>query len=49
VTSLVYPGSAGKCDLSGDENMCVVKPNSIGVYCDGGYADHMTVPNGNIC
>jgi alcohol dehydrogenase/propanol-preferring alcohol dehydrogenase len=29
----------------GDENMCVVKPNSLGVYCDGGYADHMTVPN----
>ena len=25
--------------------MCVVKPNSLGVYCDGGYADHMTVPN----
>jgi len=20
--------------------MCVVKPNSLGVYCDGGYADH---------
>src|SRR5690349_23429643 len=25
--------------------MCVVKRNSLGVYCDGGYADHMTVPN----
>ena len=25
--------------------MCAVKPNAIGVYCDGGYADHMTVPN----
>jgi alcohol dehydrogenase/propanol-preferring alcohol dehydrogenase len=24
--------------------MCL-KPNSIGVYCDGGYADHMTVPH----
>jgi alcohol dehydrogenase/propanol-preferring alcohol dehydrogenase len=24
--------------------MCL-KPNSLGVYCDGGYADHMTVPN----
>ena len=22
-----------------------VKPNSLGVYCDGGYADHMTVPH----
>ena len=21
------------------------KPNSLGVYCDGGYADHMTVPH----
>jgi alcohol dehydrogenase/propanol-preferring alcohol dehydrogenase len=31
--------------VGGDENMCVVKPNSLGVYCDGGYADHMTVPN----
>src|ERR1700754_4333936 len=25
--------------------MCVVNPNALGVYCDGGYADHMTVPN----
>jgi alcohol dehydrogenase/propanol-preferring alcohol dehydrogenase len=24
--------------------MCL-KPNSLGVYCDGGYADHMTVPH----
>jgi alcohol dehydrogenase/propanol-preferring alcohol dehydrogenase len=30
--------------LAGDENMCVVKPNALGVYCDGGYADYMTVP-----
>src|SRR4029079_12223974 len=21
------------------------KPNAIGVYCDGGYADHITVPH----
>src|ERR1700710_301507 len=45
---LVYPWlGCGKCAvcLAGDENMCVVKPNSIGVYCDGGYADHMTVPH----
>src|SRR6202162_4329841 len=37
----------GKCEicLAGDENMCVVKPNALGVYCDGGYADHMTVPH----
>jgi len=24
--------------------MCL-KPNSLGVYCDGGYADYMTVPH----
>src|SRR5215468_5737306 len=45
---LAYPWlGCGKCDtcLAGDENMCAVKPNSLGVYCDGGYADHMTVPN----
>jgi len=43
--ALVYPWlGCGKCEtcLAGDENMCL-KPNSIGVYCDGGYADHMTV------
>jgi alcohol dehydrogenase, propanol-preferring len=46
--TLVYPWlGCGKCEicLSGEENMCVVKPNALGVYCDGGYADHMTVPN----
>jgi alcohol dehydrogenase/propanol-preferring alcohol dehydrogenase len=46
--ALVYPWlGCGKCEtcLAGDENMCVVKPNAIGVYCDGGYADHMTVPH----
>src|SRR6266581_1159770 len=46
--TLVYPWlGCGKCEIcaGGDENMCVVKPNSIGVYCDGGYADHMTVPH----
>jgi alcohol dehydrogenase/propanol-preferring alcohol dehydrogenase len=45
---LVYPWlGCGKCEtcLAGDENMCIVKPNSLGVYCDGGYADHMTVPH----
>jgi propanol-preferring alcohol dehydrogenase len=45
---LAYPWlGCGKCDtcVGGDENMCAVKPNSLGVYCDGGYADHMTVPN----
>lgn len=42
---LVYPwlgcGQCATC-LAGDENMCL-KPQSLGVYCDGGYADHMTV------
>src|SRR5450432_4693961 len=45
--ALVYPWlGCGKCAtcLAGEENMCL-KPNSIGVYCDGGYADHMTVPH----
>jgi D-arabinose 1-dehydrogenase-like Zn-dependent alcohol dehydrogenase len=45
--ALVYPWlGCGKCEvcLAGDENMCV-KPNSLGVYCDGGYADHMSVPH----
>lgn len=45
---LVYPWlGCGKCEtcLGGDENMCAIKPNAIGVYCDGGYADHMTVPH----
>src|SRR6202048_4625025 len=44
---LIYPWLGwGKCEtcLAGDENMCL-KPNSLGVYCDGGYADHMTVPH----
>src|ERR1700753_2564017 len=46
--ALVYPWlGCGKCAtcLAGDENMCAVKPNALGVYCDGGYADHMTVPH----
>src|SRR5437868_6793980 len=45
--ALAYPWlGCGKCEtcLAGDENMCL-KPNSLGVYCDGGYADHMTVPH----
>lgn len=45
--ALVYPWlGCGKCAtcLGGDENMCL-KPASLGVYCDGGYADHMTVPH----
>jgi alcohol dehydrogenase/propanol-preferring alcohol dehydrogenase len=45
--ALAYPWiGCGKCAtcLAGDENMCM-KPASLGVYCDGGYADHMTVPH----
>jgi alcohol dehydrogenase/propanol-preferring alcohol dehydrogenase len=45
--ALVYPWlGCGKCETcrGGDENMCL-KPNALGVYCDGGYADHMTVPH----
>lgn len=43
---LVYPWQGcGKCAtcLTGDENMCIVKPSSLGVYCDGGYADYIMV------
>src|SRR6516225_3479260 len=46
--ALAYPWlGCGKCAacLAGEENMCAVKPNALGVYCDGGYADHMTVPH----
>src|SRR5262249_5567989 len=43
--ALVYPwlgcGQCASC-LAGEENMCL-KPQSLGVDCDGGYADHMTV------
>ena len=45
--ALVYPWiGCGKCAtcLAGDENLCL-KPASLGVYCDGGYADYMTVPH----
>jgi alcohol dehydrogenase/propanol-preferring alcohol dehydrogenase len=46
--ALAYPWlGCGKCAtcLAGEENMCAIKPNALGVYCDGGYADHMTVPH----
>jgi alcohol dehydrogenase/propanol-preferring alcohol dehydrogenase len=45
--ALAYPWiGCGKCAtcLAGDENMCLT-PRSLGVYCDGGYADHMLVPH----
>jgi alcohol dehydrogenase, propanol-preferring len=43
---LAYPWlGCGQCKTcrGGDENMCIVKPSALGVYCDGGYADHLTV------
>ena len=45
--ALVYPWiGCGQCEVcrAGDENMCA-KPRSLGVFCHGGYADHMTVPH----
>lgn len=45
--ALVYPWlGCGKCAtcLGGDENMCLA-PRFLGVYCDGGYADHIIVPH----
>jgi D-arabinose 1-dehydrogenase-like Zn-dependent alcohol dehydrogenase len=44
---LIYPWiGCGTCAVcrAGDENMCL-RPRSLGVYCDGGYADHITVPH----
>lgn len=44
---LVYPWiGCGKCAacIADNENYCAT-PRSIGVYCDGGYADHIVVPH----
>lgn len=44
---LVYPWlGCGKCELclADQENMCLTG-NALGVFCDGGYADYMIVPN----
>ena len=44
---LIYPWigcrSCAVC-VCGDENLCA-KPRFLGVYCDGGYSDHITVPH----
>jgi alcohol dehydrogenase, propanol-preferring len=44
---LVYPwigeGTCPACRI-GEENLCD-KPRSLGIYTDGGYADHVLVPN----
>ncbi len=44
---LIYPWiGCGVCAVcrAGDENLCL-KPRCLGVHCDGGYADHITVPH----
>ena len=44
---LIYPWiGCGACEVcrTGDENLCL-KPRCLGVHCDGGYADHITVPH----
>jgi len=44
---LVYPWiGCGTCDVctAGQENYCAT-PRSLGVYTDGGYADHLIVPH----
>jgi alcohol dehydrogenase, propanol-preferring len=44
---LVFPWiGCGKCPLcvAGDEHLCA-QPRCLGVYCDGGYADHIVVPH----
>jgi alcohol dehydrogenase/propanol-preferring alcohol dehydrogenase len=46
-TRLIYPWiGCGKCPVcqAGDENLCM-QPRSLGVYCDGGYADEIIVPH----
>jgi propanol-preferring alcohol dehydrogenase len=44
---LVYPwigeGTCPACRI-GEENLCD-KPKSLGIYTDGGYSDHLLVPN----
>ncbi|MFL6441923.1 MAG: alcohol dehydrogenase [Nitrososphaeraceae archaeon] len=44
---LIYPwigeGMCPACRI-GEENLCD-KPRSLGIYTDGGYADHVLVPN----
>lgn len=46
-TYLVYPWiGCGQCAVCqrGDENFCTA-PRSLGIYCDGGYADHIVAPH----
>jgi D-arabinose 1-dehydrogenase-like Zn-dependent alcohol dehydrogenase len=44
---VVYPwigcGNCGAC-RDGNENLCMA-PRCLGVHCDGGYADHVLVPD----
>jgi len=50
-TVVVYPwigcGACGVC-RSGDENFCL-KPRSLGVFRDGGYARYVIVPDARYC
>ena len=44
---LVYPWiGCGDCRVcrDGSENLCT-KPRCTGIYCDGGYSDHLIVPH----
>jgi D-arabinose 1-dehydrogenase-like Zn-dependent alcohol dehydrogenase len=44
---LVYPWiGCGVCRvcLAGSENLCM-RPRCIGVHCDGGYSDHLVIPD----
>lgn len=46
-TRLVFPWiGCGKCAIcaAGDEHLCN-RPRQLGVTCDGGYADHILVPD----
>jgi D-arabinose 1-dehydrogenase-like Zn-dependent alcohol dehydrogenase len=46
-TCLVYPWiGCGNCRVcrDGSENLCM-KPRYTGIYCDGGYSDHLIVPH----
>ena len=50
---VVYPwigcGTCRKC-VSGSENICEVRPASLGIFRDGGYSEYVSVPHaGTLC